>query len=117
MHAITGSSVTDFVPLAEEPGDAAGFFAIRAPKALMIGSDCGSLLRSIARQCAEAILRFQPVGPIHLGGWSSGALVALETARQLQMRGRDVGLLVSLDGATKNAPAADLGTRLSRWRQ
>lgn len=106
VHAITGAGVTDFAPLARSLEDRVRFFAIRAPKALMLAADYDSLLTSIARQYAEAIDEFQPFGPIHLGGWSSGALVALETSRELRKRGREVGLLVSLDGAPKNTPAA-----------
>jgi hypothetical protein len=39
----------------------------------------------------------QPLGPYCLGGYSAGALLALEMARQLQGQGREVALLVMLD--------------------
>ena len=50
-------------------------------------------------------MAFQPEGPIHLLGWSAGAIVALEMARQLRQRGREVPLLVALDGAPCNTGA------------
>ena len=39
----------------------------------------------------------RPRGPYFLGGYSAGALLALEMARQLQAQGREVALLVMLD--------------------
>lgn len=106
VHAITGAGLTDFIALAKAIGDGARFFAICAPKKLMLSSDYDALLTSIVERYAEAIMQSQPEGPINLGGYSSGAMVALEISRNLRARGREVPLLVSLDGAPKNAPAA-----------
>jgi thioesterase domain-containing protein len=102
VHAITGAGVTDFSCLAKEVAGDVRFFAIQAPKKLMMDSDYGHLLKFIAGHYAEAIIKFQPEGRIHLGGWSSGALVAMEISKELTARGREVGLLVSIDGAPKN---------------
>jgi thioesterase domain-containing protein len=57
-----------------------------------------------ARHVAE-LVRFQPDGPYLLGGWSAGSTIALEMARQLRMAGREVALLVALDGAPLNTGA------------
>jgi thioesterase domain-containing protein len=103
VHAITGAGVTDFSCLAKEVAGGVRFFAIQAPKKLMMDADYGHLLKFIARHYAEAIVKFQPEGPIHLGGWSSGALVAMEISKELTAMGREVGLLASIDGAPKNA--------------
>jgi thioesterase domain-containing protein len=110
VHAITGAGVTDFAALAKAIGDGVRVFAIHAPKKLMLTSDYDALLTSIAGQYAEAITKSQPEGPINLGGFSSGAMVALETSRKLRALGREVHLLVSLDGAPKNIQVAN-----SRW--
>ena len=57
---------------------------------------------------------FQPRGPIRLIGWSAGAIIAVQMAQQLCARGRDVPLLVALDGAPCNT-GAGLGTRDPRY--
>ena len=68
---------------------------------------------------------FQPKGPINLIGWSAGAIVALEMAQQLRAAGREVPLLVALDGAPCNTRgrlsprdpryAAKMLANLPRW--
>ncbi len=59
-------------------------------------------IETMARRHVSLLEAFQPQGPIHLIGWSAGAIVALEMAQQLRARGRDVPLLVALDGAPCN---------------
>ena len=102
VHPISGGA-TDYIDLAMEIGQGVRFFAIQAPKTLMKNADYSDLLNSIAGHHADAIATFQPDGQIHIGGWSAGALVALETARQLKAKGREVSTLVAIDGAPKNA--------------
>ncbi|MFJ6936691.1 type I polyketide synthase [Streptomyces sp. NPDC101132] len=53
---------------------------------------------ALAAAHVRTLLRVQPEGPYTLGGWSFGAVVAHEAARLLALRGREVDLLVSLDG-------------------
>ncbi len=60
-------------------------------------------LGSVAEMAAAylaSIALVQPAGPYRLGGWSFGALVALEMARQLEARGESVALLVLVDPMT-----------------
>jgi thioesterase domain-containing protein len=64
-----------------------------------------SSIESLACHHVEALVNFQPTGPLVIGGWSVGAIVALEMARQLRAIGRDVPLLVALDGAPCNTGA------------
>jgi amino acid adenylation domain-containing protein len=45
----------------------------------------------------DAVREAQPAGPYRLGGWSFGALVAFEMARQLIERGEEVAVLALLD--------------------
>lgn len=59
-------------------------------------------IETMARRHVSLLENFQPRGPIRLIGWSAGAIVALEMAQQLRARGRDVPLLVALDGAPCN---------------
>ncbi|MFN8441273.1 MAG: beta-ketoacyl synthase N-terminal-like domain-containing protein [Caldilineaceae bacterium] len=61
-------------------------------------------IEQMATTYIAAIRSVQPQGPYFLGGWSFGALVAYEMARQLDLAGASIGLTVSLDQA---APAED----------
>lgn len=55
-------------------------------------------IEALAAAHVATLLHAQPAGPLTLGGWSFGAVVAHETARQLALRGREVDLLLALDG-------------------
>ena len=57
--------------------------------------DVAEMARAYVREVRAA----QPTGPYHLGGWSFGALVALEMARELRAQGEEVRLLALLDPA------------------
>lgn len=61
-----------------------------------------STVETMASHHVALLEAYQPRGPIRLIGWSAGAIVALEMAQQLRARGRDVPLLVALDGAPCN---------------
>ena len=54
-------------------------------------------LPQIAARYTEAILAHQPAGPYYLGGYSFGAMVAYEVARQLLEQGHEIGLLAIID--------------------
>ena len=71
-------------------------------------------IETVARRHVVLLEAFQPRGSIRLIGWSAGAIIALEIAQQLCARGRDVPLLVALDGAPCNT-GAGLGTRDPRY--
>jgi thioesterase domain-containing protein len=63
-------------------------------------------LRTIEEMAASylALIRtVQPKGPYLLGGWSSGGVVALEIAQQLQRQGDELGLLAIIDSFLPNA--------------
>ncbi len=110
VHPIEGAAATDYIDLAMEMGQGVRFFAIQAPATLMKNADYNDLLNSITGHYADAIAKFQPDGQIHIGGWSAGAVIALETARKLKAKGREVSTLVVIDGAPKYA--RDSGSRL-----
>ena len=54
---------------------------------------------SMAAGYVDEVLRIAPNGPYFLGGFCSGAVIALEMAHQLLERQKDVGLVVILDHA------------------
>jgi amino acid adenylation domain-containing protein len=54
-------------------------------------------IERIAQTYADEVLTLQPTGPYLIGGWSLGALVAFEMARQLHSLKKTIGLLVVLD--------------------
>jgi phthiocerol/phenolphthiocerol synthesis type-I polyketide synthase E len=55
------------------------------------------IIESLAARHVDAVLRTQPSGPYMLGGWSFGAVLAHEVARQLTDRGERVDAVVCLD--------------------
>jgi amino acid adenylation domain-containing protein len=54
-------------------------------------------VRSIARYYLEELRQVQPSGPYYLGGYSFGAVVALELAQQLAAEHQETALLTLLD--------------------
>jgi thioesterase domain-containing protein/acyl carrier protein len=108
VHPLDGQ-VAIFRHLARLLGPEQRFYGIQAPPDSRTAEFAASI-ESLARHYLEALLAFQPEGPYLLGGWSAGATIALEMAQQLQAGGRQVELLVALDGAPFNSGAAT-----SRW--
>ncbi len=45
----------------------------------------------------DEMIAFQPQPPYYLGGWCYGGIVAMEMAYQLQLRGKEVGLLALIE--------------------
>lgn len=116
VHSLTGKA-TDYVPLAQRLGPDQPFFSIQIPPALRAPDFAGAItpftIAAIAARYVEAVTAVRPHGPIALGGWSIGAIIALEMAQQLRARGRDVALLVILDMIPWNQPYPP-GTGLAR---
>ena len=61
-------------------------------------------IEDIAARYVEEITAERPDGPIVMGGYSIGALVAFEVAVQLQAAGRPVGPLIVFDAAAPGYP-------------
>ncbi|MEU4114229.1 beta-ketoacyl synthase N-terminal-like domain-containing protein [Kitasatospora sp. NPDC028055] len=55
-------------------------------------------IEAVAARNVALLRQAQPSGPYTLGGWSFGAVVAHETARQLTRAGAEVDVLFCLDG-------------------
>ena len=98
VHPISGD-VTSFSDLARALGSGERFYGIQVPRRNMNAAFAVSVA-AVARHHVEALLDHQPKGPFILGGWSAGAIIALEMAQQLQALGREVPLLIALDGAS-----------------
>jgi thioesterase domain-containing protein len=103
VHSV-GGEVMSFRHLARLLGADQRFYGIQAPPE-MRNSEFPSSVEAMARYYVEALTAFQPEGPYLLGGWSAGSIIALEMAQQLRASGREVALLVALDGAPFNTSA------------
>jgi thioesterase domain-containing protein len=111
VHSISGVAGTDFMELAGRLDPTVRFYGIQAPPRRMQDADFGSSIESLARTYADALMEFQPGGSLVLGGYCVGAVIALEMARILRARGRDLGPLIVIDGVPENT-----GVALDRWR-
>lgn len=100
VHPVSGS-VGTYRSLAEMLGPEQQFFGIQTPSRLRNPAFASSI-ESMSAYYVEQLIAFQPTGDFRLGGHSVGATIALEIAQQLRARGRDVSLLVVLDGEVFN---------------
>jgi amino acid adenylation domain-containing protein len=62
-------------------------------------------IEEMAEIYEPAILRAVAEGPIAIGGYSFGALIAFELAHRLRLRGRSIPLLISFDGFAPGYPS------------
>ncbi len=70
----------------------------------------GATLEQMACSYLAAVKARQPTGPYFFGGYCFGGNVAYEMARQLELQGEEVGLVVLIDTAPANA-----GYEQVRW--
>jgi thioesterase domain-containing protein len=91
-----------FGALARELGDDRPFLAFQSPG---LDRDAAAFesIEAMAASYAAAVVAERPEGPIHLGGWSLGGLVAFEMARQLSKAGREVATLAVFDAPAPTA--------------
>ena len=108
IHPVAGDIAT-YNKLFELLDSRQSVYGIQVPRARMNGSAVRSLA-GLAAEYAAAIIAHHASGPLMLGGYSAGAVIALEVAQCLRRAGRDVRLLVAIDGAPLNSCA-----ELSRW--
>src|SRR5512140_1102122 len=95
VHAIFGE-VASYVELAKVIGANQPFLAIEA-QGLEGTAPPRASIPEMVRAYHDGIVRAQPVGPYHLGGWSLGGMIAGDVARLLVQEGREVGLLALID--------------------
>jgi thioesterase domain-containing protein len=123
VHAIAGD-VSSYRPLVNALGPNQKIFGIQATKSIL-QSELGGSIEQLSRHYVHVLKSFQPEGPFVLAGWSVGAVIALEMARQLRALGRHVPLLVVLDGILANSGGGiriwnpryywQLASNLPRW--
>lgn len=93
-----GGNVIVFRELAHHlRSDDQPFYGLQARELDGVHAPFTSLEAMAAHYVAE-MRAVQPEGPYYLGGYSDGALIAFEMARQLWASGQVVGLLAVLDG-------------------
>jgi len=86
----------------QAPGPAAGLLPLES-----VGELAG-IYRTALRET-------QPHGPYQLGGWSSGAVIALELAHQLEREGEKVARIVVIDSPAPAAPRLVAESELMPW--
>ncbi|HWC62627.1 MAG TPA: thioesterase domain-containing protein [Rhizomicrobium sp.] len=94
---------TDYLALAEMTDPRQPLFTVYLPSARRTAEGETSV-EALAEFYAAEIDRFRPEGPLALGGWSAGAPFSAAIAQCLTGRGRDVRLLVMIDGAPPALP-------------
>ena len=110
VHAIDGD-VLRFELLARLLGPEQPFYGLRA-RGLESDSEPIDDLEVMAAGYVDELLQAGFVAPFYLGGFSSGAVVAFEMARQLSLRGHATALLALFDG---QAPRPS-GSAERAWR-
>ncbi|TCZ64052.1 non-ribosomal peptide synthetase [Roseicella aquatilis] len=92
VHSI-GGGVLHLRHLARAMGTDRPFLALRRVR----GDALDESVEQMAARYVAAVQARQPEGPILLGGYSFGASLAHEMARQLQEQGRRIGMLAIID--------------------
>jgi thioesterase domain-containing protein len=106
MHP-SGGQVMCYLGLARRMGRARPVYGLRAFDAEGVFDQS---LEAMAQRQIGLIREVQPCGPYHLAGWSFGAVLAYEVARQLKAGGEQVDLLGIFDIA---APLAEVTAKLA----
>jgi thioesterase domain-containing protein len=96
---------TDFIDLAGMMDPMQPFAALYLPSAKR-NAETGASVEQLGEYYANEINKFHPAGPVAIAGWSAGATVALIVAQRLLELGREVPLLIAIDGAP---PSVDTG--------
>jgi thioesterase domain-containing protein len=97
-----GGDVLAFAALARSLGPDQPFYGLQS-RGLAGDEEPLTRIEDMAALYLEEVRRVQPEGPYRLGGWSLGALIAFEMARQLQEAGEEVSLLAVLDSSPEIA--------------
>jgi thioesterase domain-containing protein len=106
VHSASGVAGTDFLDLARSLEPSIRFFGIQAPPKRMPDVEFGNSVESLADYYAAALNKFQPEGPLLLGGYCVGVVIALAMADRLRALGREIGPLFMIDGVPENTGVA-----------
>jgi amino acid adenylation domain-containing protein len=88
-----GGDVIHLYNLAMRMGTRRPFLGLRR----RLDASLTDTLEQIAERHIAAMLVHQPAGPYYFGGYSFGATLAYEMARQLEEQGHEIGLLAIID--------------------
>ena len=108
VHSITGNGVSEFRHLANFLLPKVAFFAFQVPRARRTAETGSSVLALATRYCNELLVYHRTHfgdEPFFLGGWSAGAIVALEMAQQLSRIGQPPLLLIAIDKCPRRTRA------------
>jgi thioesterase domain-containing protein len=111
VHSLAGV-VAEFNELADQMGPGPQFYGIGSPLMHLTKENGAWSVEDRAKYYIEELIKLQPTGPIALGGWSAGVIVALEMAHQLKDCGREVVLLVVIDWVPPT-----IAVKMSGWRR
>lgn len=95
IHPLVGVAFP-YLDLARFLGKNRPFYGLQSPS-LTVGQAPLNTIQEMADYYIKAIRTLQPQGPYYLGGWSMGAFIAFEMARQLEQQGETIALLALLD--------------------
>ena len=56
----------------------------------------GRPIEGLADHYVKALTKFQPEGPLMIGGYCIGAIIALDMAKKLRAMGREVGPVIAI---------------------
>ncbi|HXO28168.1 MAG TPA: thioesterase domain-containing protein, partial [Thermoanaerobaculia bacterium] len=108
VHPI-GGSVLCYRELARQLGVHVPFYGLQAPDAAA-GDPLPATIEDMAHRHLESLRGFQTSGPYFIGGWSMGAAIVYEMARQLAREGETPAMVVLIDPPH---PAGDGRERLT----
>lgn len=109
VHSVSGAAGTDFLNLGQRLEHTVRFYGLQAPPKLMQDAQFGASIAGLADHYSNALVKFQPEGPLLIGGYCVGAIIALDMAKKLRAMGREVGPVLAIDGAPENVAV------LSAW--
>ncbi|MEO1374539.1 MAG: amino acid adenylation domain-containing protein, partial [Cyanobacteria bacterium J06635_10] len=91
-----GGHVFYYLDLSRYLGNDRPFYGLQA-QGFNEGEKVFTKVEDMAEFYIKTIREFQPEGPLQIGGWSFGGVVAFEMAQQLLQQGQEVSLLALLD--------------------
>jgi thioesterase domain-containing protein len=102
VHSVSGAAGTDFLDLAQRLDKTVSFYGLQAPPKLMQDGQFGQSIEGLADHYINVLNKVQPEGPLMIGGYCLGAIIALDMAKKLRAMGREVGPVIAIDGAPEN---------------
>ncbi len=90
-----GGNVLCYAELARQLGEERPFYGLQAMG--LLGGEPQRTIEEMAETYLAAAVEVQPQGPLLLGGWSLGGVIAYEMAQQAVRQGRTVDVVAMID--------------------